>query len=166
MNSLTRYHSMKFHLSFFICFSLIACNSETHDQIISEKYIEGFYRTKYELAQNIPRNKDASILYLIDKIIEDTNTLSISMDLRKQIVSEIDKFSVPRFNYELNRLDELINALPQFEKGSNSFLEDLDFIDDFLVRRYWQYWQCNMGVYGLETLVSLDTLLFFCGNRL
>lgn len=70
---------------------VLGCKPEINKQILVEKYTEGFYRTKYSIANNGKSNKDEFILPLIDTIIQQTKTQVISNKLRGTIIDEIVK---------------------------------------------------------------------------
>ena len=138
---------------------IFSCRPEINKQILAEKYTEGFYRTKFSIANNNNSNKDEFLLSLIDTIIQQTKSQVISKKLRGRIMDEIVKIPSPKFEAELNKLNGLKNDMDNFKVGRNSFLEDLDFIDRFLNEKYWQHWTCNMGIHQTETLVSMDTIM-------
>ena len=138
---------------------ILGCKPEINNQILAEKYTEGFYRTKYSLTNNSKSNKDELLLPLIDTIIQQTKTQVISKKIKGTIIDEINKIPSPKFEVELNRLNELKSGIDNFKSGHNSFLEDLDFIDKFLNEKYWQNWTCNMGIHQTETLVQMDTIM-------
>jgi len=138
---------------------IFGCNPEMNNQILAEKYIEGFYRTKYLLANNSQANKDKLLLPLIDAIIEQTKSLAITNELRLAIITEIDKIPDPTYEDQLVRFKKFKEGLIPFQKGETSFLKDLDFIDQFLIEKYWQHWDCNMGIHQTKTLLSMDTIL-------
>lgn len=138
---------------------IFGCNPEMNNQIIAEKYIEGFYRTKYLLANNTHVNKDKPLLPLIDAIIEQTKSLAITNELKQAIITEIGKIPDPAFEDQLARFQKLKEGLIPFQRGETSFLKDLDFIDQFLIEKYWQHWDSNMGIHQIQTLLSMDTIL-------
>ena len=138
---------------------VLGCKPEINNHILADKYTEGFYRTKYFIANNSKSNKDDFLLSLIDTIIQQTKNKVISKKLRGTIIDEIVKIPSPKFEAELNRLNEFKSGIDNFKGGQNSFLEDLDFIDRFLNEKYWQNWTCNTGIYQIETLASMDTIM-------
>jgi len=138
---------------------IFGCRPEINNQILANKYTEGFYRTKSSIANNSDSNKDELLLPLIDTIIKQTQTQEISKKLRKTIIDAIGKMPSPKFEAELNRLNDLKSDTNKFKGGQGPFLEDLDFIDRFLNEKYWQNWTCNMGIHQTETLISMDTII-------
>ena len=138
---------------------ILGCNPEANNHILSEKYIEGFYRTKFSIANSSISRKDTLLLPLIDTIIQQTKAQKISKQLRKKILNEIDKIPTPKLEAELNRFNELKVKMVSFKNIQNTFLEDLDFIDKFLNDISWQYWNCNMSFHQAETLISMDTIM-------
>ncbi len=121
------------------------CKPNLNKEIIKDKYINGFYGFKYTLANERLAKKDQGLLALIDNIIEQTKNYKIKYELRKKIVVEVLKMSIPTIDHELQRYKNLRNKLKQFEVGRSSLLEDLNFIDLFLIEKYWQHWSCDLS---------------------
>lgn len=139
------------------CLFILNCNSNRSNEIIANKYIEGFYNTKLLFANKGSASVDKAILPIIDSIISQTKTYKIKTDLRQAIIDELGKFSIRKTEQE--SLSKLKASSKQFLSGRNTFLEDLDFIDLFLGEKYSQQWNCDLGIHQTETLISFDTIL-------
>ena len=137
----------------------IGCKPEINHQIIAYKYVEGFHRIKFLVANNANAKRDEKLLPLIDSIIFQTNTKSISYECRQTIVEEYRKIPKPRIEDEQERFNNLEISVGKFQTHQTTFLEDLRFIDAFLAEKYYQHWACNMGIHRIETLLSFDTLM-------
>ena len=101
------------------CLFILSCNSNRSNEIIANKYIEGFYNTKLLFANKGSASVDKAILPIIDSIISQTKTYKIKTDLRQAIIDEFVKFSIRKTEQE--SLNKLKASAKQFLSGRNTF---------------------------------------------
>jgi hypothetical protein len=159
-----RLGNMKIIIGVLLTFLIIGCKAGINNQIIAEKYIEGFYEKKISFAYNQKANKDEKLFSIIDTIIEQTKNHSINQNVKQEIVDEIKKIPEPQFDAQRSQFNKMKKQMSRFKNNQLIFIEDLNFIDQFLTVKYWQYWSCNMGPPQIETLISMDTI-FLMANK-